>query len=706
VVDGELSHDAGPVLAVTDVSAEFHTPTVPIRAVRQVSFSVSRGEKVGIVGESGSGKSTLALTLLGLLEPPGYVTAGEVRLNGRELVLANDRQMSRVRGKEISLIYQDPMAALNPVKEIGAQVEEALRRHQPHLSRRAVRARAIELLRDVEIPDAARRFDDYPHQYSGGMRQRVLIAIALANDPDIVIADEPTTALDVTTQAQVLDLLERLVADRGAAVIFITHNFGIVADFCDSVYVMYAGRFVERASVTDIFACHTHPYTEALLRSVPRLGQLDSDRLFAIPGSPPDLRQLPPGCSFSPRCPIAQPICRTKEPVPGYLLQRNGRTIASECHFADQRLNSKAPIVSETGPRRDEQTRPDQPGSSARVALVEVDDLRKVFAQARGVPWRPRQDVHAVNGVSLSIRRGETFGLVGESGCGKSTLGRCLVRLLEPSEGRVLFDGRDITHVKPTQLRPLRREMQMVFQDPYTSLDPRMSVHSIVEEPLVIHGASNGTSRGRKVDDMLSLVGLPVQRSGLPPHAFSGGQRQRVAIARALILHPRFVVLDEPISALDVSVQAQILNLFTDLQDELGLTYLFITHDLVVGEFFCDRIAVLYMGEIMEMADRRELFDRPLHPYTVSLMSAIPAPDPAAARRSRIVLKGEVSSQGMRPPGCPFQPRCPVGQNREICRAQAPPLASMGPDHFVACHFAGELSLETATQSSVSRGEA
>ena len=687
------------MLEATNLSAEFRGSAQAVRAVRGVDLKLNRSEKVAIVGESGSGKSTLALSLLGLIEPPGYITGGEVWLNGRRLVLTNDRQMDSVRGKEISLIFQDPMAALDPVKRIGAQVEEAIQRHQRGIGWRALRSRAMELLREVELPDVSSRFDDYPHQYSGGMRQRVMIAIALANNPDVVIADEPTTALDVTTQAQVLDLLQRLVDERHAAVILITHNFGIVADFCDVVYVMYAGRFVERASVEDIFGSPTHPYTEALLRSAPRPGELNVVRLFAIPGSPPDLRHLTNGCSFAPRCPQVQEICLSNEPIPGLHLERQGRPIVSECHFAEKRLSSLgrrhiAPVRTDPAIVGEQAT--SQPNAQPGNSLVDVADLTKVFSERPTWLRGQRQIVRAVDGVSLRIGRGETFGIVGESGCGKSTVARCLVRLLEPTAGRILFEGVDVAHLNSAELRPLRRKIQIVFQDPSSSLDPRMSVHSIVEEPLRIHGSQVGQSRRSLVEEMLALVGLPVERSQFTPHAFSGGQQQRIAIARALILRPKFVVLDEPISSLDVSIQAQILNLLNDLQDELGLTYLFITHDLLAAEFFCDRIAVLYLGQIVEVANHNELFRHPLHPYTVALTSALPVPDPAVGQRQRVILQGEVVRIHEKPTGCPFRSRCPVGHNREVCRTEPPPLRAAAPDHSVACHFAGELSVSTA----------
>lgn len=663
--------DAEPqgVLAVTDLTVDYSSRAGVVHAVRGVSLSVRPSTKLGIVGESGSGKSTLALAVLDLIDPPGRIVRGEVRLDGKRVPLGSDLRMSALRGREISLVYQDPLSALDPVKPIGFHVLEAVKRHQHQLGRHAARERALDLLNEVGIGDARRRFRDYPHQFSGGMLQRVMIAGALANDPRVVIADEPTTALDRTTQAQILNLLERLVGKRGSSVVLITHDLGIVADFCDEAAVMYAGRIVEHTSAKLLSERAVHPYTAALMASVPRAGTSASEPLHPIRGLPPDLRSEWSGCSFQPRCALAAEICLTEPPVPARTVRYKGFDIEAECHFADRPVErSGVPAIHEPA-RRFAAPSMGEAGTHPIETLLQVEDLQMRFRARKKFPWDPDSFVQAVNGVSFRIGAGEALGLVGETGCGKSTIGRCVIRLLQPSAGTVYFDGTDILALDGTELRRMRSRMQIVFQDTYGSLDPRMSVEALVEEPLIIHGERDGTSRRARVNQLLGLVGLTARHGRQTIHGLSGGQRQRVAIARALVLNPDFVVLDEPLSALDVSIQGQIMNLLKELQAELSLSYLFVAHDLIAAEYVCQRVAVLYLGEIVETAYSNPLFTKPLHPYTAALLWAAPSGASGGERGHGVLLAGEVTHSALSTPGCPFEPRCPVGRGREVCQS-------------------------------------
>jgi peptide/nickel transport system ATP-binding protein len=688
-----------PVLRVERLSTEYRQRGGRVKAVRDVSFSLRRGERIAIVGESGCGKSSLALSVLGLIEPPGEITGGRVWLNDRELDHRDEGQMCAVRGREISLIFQDPMSALDPVKTVGSQVIEAIRAHQPDLGRSALRRRTLELLRDVEIPQAERGLDDYPHEFSGGMRQRVMIAIALANAPDVLIADEPTTALDVTTQAQVIALLNRMVTERNIAVALITHNLGLVAGFTDQVYVMYAGRFVEQAPTDRLFGRPGHPYTRALLQSGTRPDRLLRGPLVAIPGAPPSLADLPLGCSFEARCQVGhgREACRLRTPE----AVATSPGAWSECHFTSEVLELGANVGGGEEVHPSEVPNAADPGSGRRIGpLLRVDALRVVYGRRRSWLGRTSDSTTAVDAVSFDVERGETFGLVGESGCGKTTLARAIIGLVQPAGGRVVFDGLDVAEVRGSALRKLRGRMQIVFQDPYSSLDPRMSITQIVEEPLRIHGVDSAVERRRQAREMLDLVGIPSSRGGQRPIEFSGGQRQRIAIARALVLRPELVILDEPISSLDVSIQAQVLNLLRTIQRQVGLTYLFIVHDLAVAEYFCDRLAVLYAGSVMEVGGKETIFKRRAHPYTAALLSAVPIPDPHLERsRQRVLLAGEVTQAALQERGCKFRARCPVGRDRAICEEVRPVLREEGPRHVVACHFPGSLTTGPVSES-------
>jgi peptide/nickel transport system ATP-binding protein len=692
------------VLDIRQLRTEFRLRHRAVTAVDGVSLTVRQGECVGLVGESGCGKSTTGLSVMRLLPASGRITGGSVLLNGRDLVPLAEREMQAVRGSEVAMIYQDPMTALNPTMPIGKQISEAVRLHSDATSA-AARARALEVLGLVGMPKPAERIDDYPHQLSGGLRQRVMIAMALASEPQLLIADEPTTALDVTIQAQILDLLDSLRQQLRMSVILITHDMGIIAGRADRVLVMYAGKVAESAGTGALFAQTRHPYTEALLQSIPRLDHDPARRLPSVSGMPPDLASLPPGCRFAPRCRYAQADCTASEPE----LDGPADHQAACFHPVGAAVGSLADRLAADGGedavppvRADEvvsvRDRP-EPAASAAVAaaagagagdgagdgaaaLLEASGLVKEFS-LHGTGGR---SVKAVSGVSLTLQPGRTLGLVGESGCGKTTLGRVIVGLQRPTGGTVRFDGQDVTHLGGSRLRLLRRDRQLMFQDPYSSLDPRMRIAAMLAEPMVIQGIGSKAERTARVGEMLTEVGLPGRVADLYPHELSGGQRQRVGLARALILNPRLIVADEPVSALDVSVQAQVLNLMRTLQQRHDLSYVVISHDLSVIRYLANEIAVMYLGKVVETAPAQDLFEHTVHPYTRGLIDAIPVPDPELARnRARIVVSGELPSAISPPSGCRFRTRCPLAQ--EICAEQEPPLRPFGPGHRAACHF-------------------
>jgi len=666
------------LLAVENLHVHFVTSRGVVRAVEGLTYDVRPAEVVALVGESGCGKSVSSLAVMRLLaKPAGRVVAGAVRFDGRDLLALTDEEMREIRGRDIAMIFQEPMTSLNPVLPIGFQIMEPLFVHK-RAAAEAARARAVELLRMVGIPDPERRLEQYPHQFSGGMRQRAMIAIALACDPKLIIADEPTTALDVTIQAQILELMKELSRSLGIAIVMITHNLGIVARYADRVNVMYAARMAERAQAEALFARPLHPYTAGLLRSVPRLDQPRGARLETIDGLPPNLLDPPAGCRFAPRCAARKPDCERAPPP----LEEVEPGRFSACLRAKE-LAQYGPDALGLASRAAHELPP--PKLLEPKPLVEVRGLKAHFDVTRGLLARKRAIVRAVDGVSFEIRRGETLGLVGESGCGKTTIGRTLLRLEDPTAGEILYDGTDLARATPATLKAHRRRIQVIFQDPYSSLNPRMTIGQILAEPMRVHALQPTKAAARKrAEELLEQVGLFAYMANRYPHELSGGQRQRVGIARALALEPEFIVCDEPVSALDVSIQAQIINLLEELQQRLGLTYLFIAHDLAVVRHISDRVVVMYLGKVMEIADRDALYSAPQHPYTQALLEAVPIPDPRLEReRGRTPLRGEIPSPLDPPPGCVFHTRCPRAEER--CRREVPALREIRPLHFAAC---------------------
>lgn len=607
-----------PLLEVTDLAVTFATGGDPVTAVRGVSYRVEPGEVVAMVGESGSGKSVSAMAVVGLL--PEYARVrGSVRLHDTELLGLDDDAMSRFRGKTVGMVFQDPMSALTPVYTVGDQIAEAIEIHQPRVGRRAARHRAVELLELVGIAQPERRARAFPHELSGGERQRVVIAIAIANDPDLLICDEPTTALDVTVQAQILEVLKTARDVTGAGVLIITHDLGVVAEFADRALVMYAGRVVESAEVHDLYRDRRMPYTVGLLGSVPRLDAAQGTRLVPIPGAPPSLAGLDPGCPFAPRCPLAIDECRLEEPE----LLPVGADHRAACIRTDQvGGRSAADIygVSTTA----QSVRPDDSS-----VVVRVRDLTKTYRLTKGVLRRRAGEVRAVDGVSFELRQGRTLGIVGESGSGKSTTLHEILELTGPQSGSIEVLGTDVTTLSSASRRSLRRDIQVVFQDPVASLDPRLPVFELLAEPLRANGFDKGRTNAR-VAELLEIVGLRRADAIRYPAEFSGGQKQRIGIARALALQPKILALDEPVSALDVSIQAGIINLLLDLQALFGLSYLFVSHDLSVIKHLAHEVVVMRSGTVVERGDSRQVFDNPQHEYTRQLLNAVPRPDPGA----------------------------------------------------------------------------
>ncbi|HEX4814639.1 MAG TPA: ABC transporter ATP-binding protein [Nonomuraea sp.] len=681
------------ILEVTDLTVTFPGG---IQAVRGVSYEVEPGEVLGIVGESGSGKSVTSLAIMGLL-PKGATVSGSVRLHGRELIGMDEDELTKVRGKAISMIFQDPLSAFTPVYTIGDQVAEAVRVHQKVGRDKAAR-RAVELLDLVGIPNPDLRAKAFPHEFSGGMRQRAMIAMAIANDPDLLICDEPTTALDVTIQAQVLEVLKTAQRETGAGIVMITHDLGVIAGMADRVLVMYAGRPVEQGSVDDIYYRPRMPYTMGLLASIPRVDG-EEGPLVPIEGSPPSPSSLPPGCPFAPRCPMKVDMCDDEEPP--LTVFGAGRHVACiRSHEIEHKGLTGAdvfpvPVI----PPSDVVRVP----RAERATVLELDGLVRHYPLMKGAVFKRRVGtVYAVDGISLDVAEGETLALVGESGCGKTTTLQQIMQLAPPQGGRVVVLGRDSAKLDKAGRNALRRDLQIVFQDPMAALDPRMPVGDIIAEPLRAHGRKEV---GGRVAELLKLVGLAPEHAERYPQQFSGGQRQRIGIARALALEPRLLVLDEPVSALDVSIQAGVINLLEELKNRLGLSYLFVAHDLAVVRHLADRVAVMYLGRIAEIGTVGNVYDHPAHPYTQALLSAIPLPDPEMERtRKRILLEGDLPSPADPPTGCRFRTRCPKfallsEPERRRCVDEEPSVARLANavDHGAACHYAEEIEVITAS---------
>ncbi|WP_347040708.1 ABC transporter ATP-binding protein [Brachybacterium nesterenkovii] len=693
-----------PLLSVRDLTVTFPTANGDVTAVRGVSYDVHPGEFLGIVGESGSGKSVSSMAVMGLLPTSARIT-GSIMFRGEDLLAKDDRELSRLRGAEMSMIFQDPLSALTPVYTIGQQIEEALTLHHRGMSAESLRKRSIELLQLVGIPGAERRVRAFPHEFSGGMRQRAMIAIAMANDPALIIADEPTTALDVTIQAQILEVLQKAKEVTGAATVLITHDLGVVAGNVDRVAVMYAGKLVETGPVDDVFERPRMPYTMGLLRSVPNMLTAGRDRLVPLEGRPPSLTNMPPGCPFAPRCPAALDVCRTEEPELQTDLE-DARHVA--CHRAPE-IAAGTLTAPDIFPRPEPvpHALKDLEGSEP---IVRARDLQRHFPLTKGAVFRRTVGtVKAVDGVSFEIHPGQTLGLVGESGSGKSTTALEIMELVAPQKGSLEVGGTDVSRLTKRERLALRRDVQIVFQDPMAAVDPRMPVGDIIAEPLTVHRVPR-EERHRRIAELLELVGLDPEMTDRYPHEFSGGQRQRIGIARALVTEPKLLVLDEPVSALDVSVQAGVINLLEDLRDRLGLSYLFVAHDLAIVREIADAIAVMYLGRIVEYGPVAEVFEHPHHPYTRALMSAVPVPDPTVEReRRRIILSGDQPSPTEDIPGCSFAARCPLlslldESAQARCRAEDPAPQMHGAAR-VACHHADQISrldtVDAAATSSV-----
>jgi peptide/nickel transport system ATP-binding protein len=675
---------ASPIVAVRDLVVEFPTDFGVVRALDGVSLAVEAGQRIALVGESGSGKSTLALSTIGLVAPPGRVMSGEIETCGIDVRSATREELRSVRGVQVAMIFQDALGSLNPVMTVGSQLVETIVAHRD-LSKEEARVEAVKALDEVGVTAAEARLRQYPHEFSGGMRQRVMIAMALSCRPALLVADEPTTALDVTTQAGIMELLAEVSREREMAVLFITHDLGLVASFADYVLVMYAGVAVEFAAVDAIFEHPRHPYTRLLLRAVPQVGTPRGAELPTIPGSLPSLTAGLPACRFQPRCPVTRGRAECRDIRPSLAL--SGRRASVACHFPDDADDFVATAALEIG----------EPVAPSRdVPLLRVEGMVKEY-DLRNSWFRTRHRFRAVNDVSFTVGEGESLGLVGESGAGKSTVARVILGLAGSAGGKVDFDSRSLRLGRRRRPGWTDGELQVVFQDPSDSLNPHMAIDRIIAEPMVLLARSGRGGRARRTAELMELVGLdPRYRDARPPQ-LSGGQKQRVAIARALATNPKLLICDEAVSSLDVSVRAQILNLLKRIQRELGVSYLFITHDLAVVRHVCDRVAVMYRGAIVETADVDALFTAPQHPYTVALLSAVPVPDPAL-ERSRQRVRLPPAAQGAEPRvGCPFRPRCWKAQ--ELCETVAPALIERGDGHLCACHYPEHAEAVVAVES-------
>ena len=667
-----------PVLELNKLNVEFDTPGGQIHALQDVSFSVQPGTITGIVGESGSGKSTIVWSICRLLSNNGTITAGEILFNGEDVLAYNQPQLENYRGNEVAVVFQDPMTSQNPVLSYARQMTDIQYRSSVSYSEKL--KRAIASMHRVGIPDPEHRIRAYPHQFSGGMRQRAGIAMAISMNPSLLIADEATTALDVTMEAQIIHLIKELKRDIAGAVIFVSHNLGLIAELCDEVIVMYAGRLIEKGSVHDIFNHARHPYTQALLECDPARITHRSKTLPTIPGDVPRLNERQRSCGFAPRCRAKTTQCETELP--------QKITIAEQhyvyCHFYNADTNNKVSINDAENIEHKEINSAHNDHTVLDVSNLTVQ-YRSGDALLRLLKLGSSSHVDAVIDAALHIKKGETLGLVGESGSGKTSLGRALLKLLRESEsnGRIVFDDKDISDFTETNMKPLRSKMALMFQDPVGSLSPRKTVRAILTEPFQISGIPKVEADAR-VNELFNLVGLPPDFSGRYPHELSGGQARRVGVARALALNPKLIVADEPTAGLDVSVQGEILNLMARLQQEHGLSYLIISHNLPVVRHVCHRVAIMYLGRIVEQGPCEDVFNSPIHPYTDALINSVPQPDPDK-RRDLVSIEGEVPSLKNRPSGCEFHPRCQYKQAK--CKTERPHTITIGNQRQVRCHF-------------------
>ena len=689
------------LLSVQNLKTYFRTPEGLARAVDGISFDIKPNEIFAIVGESGCGKSVTALSIIQLIaQPTGFIAEGAIYYKGQDITRLSEVEKRRVQGNDIAMIFQEPMTSLNPVFTIGNQISEAIEEHQD-LRRPAARNAAIEMLDLVGIPEPAARYDEYPHQMSGGMKQRVMIAMALSCRPGLLIADEPTTALDVTIQAQILELIQRLQQELQMAVLLITHDLGVVANIADRVAVMYAGKIAETGTWEQLYETPQHPYTVKLLESTPARDKRGTE-LHTITGRVPKATEYNDACRFADRCPKVMDGCNDIVPT---LHPVNGSEHNVACHlynpeppFSVQLANRKLAIqkgakptrntklVLETG-EQEERTgaHPSTPPDFQTSNLLQVKDLCVHYPIQKGIFKRTVGYVYAVDDVTLDIPRGKTLALVGESGSGKTSFGKAILRLGVPVAGDLVYDDTNIATITRQQMHPYRKRMQIIFQDPYASLNPRMTVGAIIQEGMRTHGiGTSDAERQARVAELMQRVGLSPDMVTRYPHEFSGGQRQRIGIARCLAVDPEFIVCDEATSALDVSVQAQILNLLKSLQVDFHLTYLFITHNLSVVEYFADEVAVMYLGRIVERGTTEEIFDSPKHPYTRALLSAVPKMD-AQTGLEKIRLEGDVPSPINRPVGCHFHPRCP--EVMPVCKDEYPGATDFTQTHSCHCYL-------------------
>lgn len=666
------------LLNVQDLTVDFKTKKGLLEAISDVNFTIRPGETVCLVGESGSGKSVTSKAIMRLIDyENGKISNGQILFNQDDLVTMSKKNLNRVRGKKISMVFQEPLAAFDPVFTIGQQLTEIILQHT-NVTKKQAWIKGVTLLKRVGISEPDIRMKQYPNELSGGILQRAMIGMALACEPELLIADEPTTALDVTIQAQIIDLLNELKTEFNMAILLVTHDLGVAAQLADRIIVMYAGKIVEEATVQQLFQKPHHPYTRGLLQSIPKK---EKRKLYSIEGSIPNLSEMPIGCRFHPRCPFATEKCQAESPPLFFVNDRY-----SACWYTEKLVEDKNWFEQETvnhSPLRVKESKEEE----EPVEVIEKKDLFEIKGLSKYYALKQSgKQIKAVDQVSFSIKEGETFGLVGESGSGKSTLGRAILQLEKMTSGDVLFQGQSLLQLKNSEMRKIRKNMQMIFQDPYGSIDPRWTIGEIIAEPLKVHQKRKATKQiETEVKELLTKVGLNPDWHQRYPHEFSGGQRQRIGIARAIAVNPSFILADEAVSALDVSVQAQIINLLKELQQSLRLTYLFIGHNLNIVRHISDRVGVMYLGKIVEIAPSEELFNRPAHPYTEALIRSIPHSDPTNLKKNVVSIQGEIASPVNLPSGCRFRTRCPFATER--CSEEVPELKEFKLGRHVACHY-------------------